>query len=219
MISKQRILIALLASLAITHPMTTTPVNRFRSAYKTIRTDISCLFGNKNMDAEQKKRVMIELAVGIALVGITGGVTWFWWVRPLQRRMSANQLREFFSVEDEDSMLHKIRSTLAQTLMISDAEGSTALHHTAKRPFPLVVEELIKLEPQGVNTQNSNGDTPLHVAASIGNKEIVELFLNKGANPTITNRNDQKPGDLARIMAIRTLLQQAELDWPVSQTN
>lgn len=45
------------------------------------------------------------------------------------------------------------------------------------------------------NIKNSDGDTPLHVAASRGRgyKDIVELLLNHGANPNVKNDDGATP--------------------------
>ena len=44
-----------------------------------------------------------------------------------------------------------------------------------------------------LNVTNKNGDTPLHVAARYGHKQVVRSLLRKGASINQTNNLDQTP--------------------------
>ena len=46
-------------------------------------------------------------------------------------------------------------------------------------------------------SKNKLGDTPLHNAAWKGHSDIVAMLLDKGANTTIRNNENQIPYDLA----------------------
>ena len=48
-----------------------------------------------------------------------------------------------------------------------------------------------------MNAKSDDGWTPLHDAASMGHKEIVELLLAKGANVNAKNNYGNTPLDLA----------------------
>jgi hypothetical protein len=51
---------------------------------------------------------------------------------------------------------------------------------------------------QQINIQDGYGNTPLHIAASKGNLDIVQLLLNYGANKYIPNKNGDYPAAVAR---------------------
>lgn len=48
------------------------------------------------------------------------------------------------------------------------------------------------------NTTDNNGNTPLHIAAKLGDFNTVELLLKHGAIPEIRNNHDDTPIDLAK---------------------
>ena len=60
-----------------------------------------------------------------------------------------------------------------------------------------VTELLVKASDIDIDAQNSVGQTPLHIACSRGNFNVVRLLLNKGANPSIADRRGFTPGQLA----------------------
>jgi ankyrin repeat protein len=61
-----------------------------------------------------------------------------------------------------------------------------------------------------VNLQTVHGSTALHKAASGGNKDIVVLLLEHGADPTIKNNKDKLPSDLTYDKDIIKILKEAE---------
>jgi len=50
------------------------------------------------------------------------------------------------------------------------------------------------------------GYTPLHTAAWAGNRDIVQLLMEKGGDPTARNYNDQSPMDICEDMTVRHML-------------
>jgi uncharacterized protein len=50
-----------------------------------------------------------------------------------------------------------------------------------------------------VNAVDIYGDTPLHLAARNGHREVSEILIEYGGNPTIANNAAQKPSCLARL--------------------
>ena len=61
---------------------------------------------------------------------------------------------------------------------------------------------------RGVNLVDlTSGDTPLHIACQLGNKDIALLLLQAGANPTLKNNNGQTPFDLVENETLKTNLQ------------
>ena len=47
------------------------------------------------------------------------------------------------------------------------------------------------------NEKNKFGDTPLHLAMQLKNKQIIKLLIDDGGDITIKNNNDISPYDLA----------------------
>lgn len=48
-----------------------------------------------------------------------------------------------------------------------------------------------------LNATDPKGDTPLHLAARMGNLAVCDLFIRSGANPGALNHNRQTPADVA----------------------
>ncbi len=55
------------------------------------------------------------------------------------------------------------------------------------------VEQLIQDNPQLINAQNINKETPLHLAARKGRAEVVETLLAHGANVNLQDEFDRTP--------------------------
>jgi RNA polymerase primary sigma factor len=55
--------------------------------------------------------------------------------------------------------------------------------------------------------KDTNGDTPLHIAARAGNLGLCELFVRAGANPARLNNERQTPADVALIEKHRLVAQ------------
>jgi ankyrin repeat protein len=61
---------------------------------------------------------------------------------------------------------------------------------------------------RGVNLVDlTTGDTPLHIACQLGNKDIALLLIQCGANPTLKNKNGQTPFDLVENETLNANLQ------------
>jgi len=61
---------------------------------------------------------------------------------------------------------------------------------------------------RGVNLVDlTTGDTPLHIACQLGNKDIALLLIQAGANPTLKNKNGQMPFNLVKNETLKANLQ------------
>ena len=233
MISSRHILICLLASSVITEPMTAIPSNRFRSAYKTIHSDIRCLFGGEKIDdPEQRKRIIIEVVTGIAIMLITGTAIWIWWVRPLQKQLrnqgddreedevlhntpkvnASSSLQHLFRHGDETFLNNLIDQSSEEELAQVDEYGNTVLHYAASRDISGIVMKLLTKKLDS-NKKNLTGETPLHFAAFSNQKDVVKILITKGADPTIENKDKQTPHLVASDPIIQEILKQAEREW------
>lgn len=63
-----------------------------------------------------------------------------------------------------------------------------------------------------VNGQGEGGFTALHAAAANGDEELVQLLLERGADPSLLTAQGKRPADLVQSEALRTLLPQSEGD-------
>ncbi|MCC6697008.1 MAG: ankyrin repeat domain-containing protein [Candidatus Hydrogenedentes bacterium] len=60
------------------------------------------------------------------------------------------------------------------------------------------VQSVLDSNPDALYSVDMMGQTPLHYAARTNNKEIIELLLEKGADPGIMNDEGVTPADTAR---------------------
>ena len=102
-------------------------------------------------------------------------------------------------------------------LHAGDKNGVTALHHAVRFRSPVAVKTLID---HGANVNRAcrrNGSTPLHRAVTQTGapgtagraqaaREIVEILLAGGADPSITNKLGKRPVDYVTEEPIKSML-------------
>jgi len=99
----------------------------------------------------------------------------------------------------------------------TDKNGVTLLHHAVRFRSSAAVEALLRLGAAVNQTCKRSGSTPLHRAVtstgapgtagkSAQAREIVEILLRYGADPSIKNRSGKKPADYVRDEELRGLL-------------
>jgi len=76
-------------------------------------------------------------------------------------------------------------------LEFSDTRNQTVLFYAIRQKANYVLEAIINKTP--VNQQNAFLDTPLHIAASIGNVHAIDTLLEHNANPSIMNKKGTTP--------------------------
>jgi len=99
----------------------------------------------------------------------------------------------------------------------SDRSGGRPLHAAAKFDMPkvklptnpvtgngvssesiaAVTQLLLNTSGVDVDAKNNYGKTPLHIAAGVGNWQVVRLLLKSGADPSLTDQQGYTPGGLA----------------------
>lgn len=84
---------------------------------------------------------------------------------------------------------------------IKDKQGKTVLCLAVKMNRTDIVEYLLRMLPGkiDVNTQDNEGNTPLHYAFAYGNREMITALLSHGASHQLTNRQGLKPEQMVSI--------------------
>ncbi|XP_022132477.1 potassium channel AKT1 isoform X1 [Momordica charantia] len=85
--------------------------------------------------------------------------------------------------EIKDPMMEEILQETQQTLTRSGMEMPHSLCYAANNGDDLLLHKLLKRGSHPNEVDNSNGKTPLHIAASKGNEHCVVLLLEYGADP------------------------------------
>jgi tankyrase len=99
----------------------------------------------------------------------------------------------------------------------TDKNGVTALHHAVRFRNPAAVKTLIEHGADVNQACRRNGSTPLHRAATQTGapgtagkgqaaKEIIQMLLAAGADPSVTNKSGKKPADYSKDDELRSLL-------------
>jgi uncharacterized protein len=99
----------------------------------------------------------------------------------------------------------------------ADKNGVTPLHHAVRFRSPAAVQTLLEHGAEMNRVCKRSGSTPLHRAVTSTGapetsgkdaeaREIVELLLRFGADPTIKNKTGKAPSDYVRDEALRKLL-------------
>jgi tankyrase len=99
----------------------------------------------------------------------------------------------------------------------ADKNGVTALHHAVRFRSAAAVKTLIEHGADVNRACRRSGSTPLHRAVTSTGapstagkqaeaRDIIELLLAAGADPSIRNKAGKTPGDYATDEAIRALL-------------
>ena len=102
-------------------------------------------------------------------------------------------------------------------LLACDKNGVTALHHAVRFRSPAAVKTLIEYGANVNRACRRNGSTPLHRAVTQTGapgtagkaqraREIVEILLAAGADPTIRNKSGKKPADYVKEEPIKSML-------------
>ncbi|WP_265027666.1 ankyrin repeat domain-containing protein [Wolbachia endosymbiont (group B) of Chorthippus parallelus] len=87
----------------------------------------------------------------------------------------------------------KVRKYIQNLNYSYEKNGWQPLHYAASLGYKTLATELINKDPNVVNAKDSDGNTPLHLAATYGKGDVVELFLSKQANIDEVGKNNWTP--------------------------
>jgi uncharacterized protein len=107
-----------------------------------------------------------------------------------------NLLQEAIAYKKRDVALDLLSRSI--DVNNQDETGATALHYFRDFPDFLLAEEIIKKGGR-LDIDDKYGNTPLWYVIGIPklNYEIIQLFINHGADPTIKNKANRSPIDVA----------------------
>lgn len=94
---------------------------------------------------------------------------------------------------------------------VNKASGITALHHSVLEENFALVQHLVKDFEADLHVQDIEGWTPLHAASAVGNIQIAQFLLDRGAKPSSLNLSCEFPVDVAEDEAMEKLLKKAML--------
>jgi len=80
---------------------------------------------------------------------------------------------------------------------IADIYGWTPLMRAVEQERPAVVRVLLGTPRVDINARNDEGDTALHRVAVHGLSDVVDLFIERGADVHVRNRDGRTPAMLA----------------------
>jgi ankyrin repeat protein len=78
-----------------------------------------------------------------------------------------------------------------------ECKFTTLLHFAAQHSLRDLVVYLLKIKNENPNGRDDRGHTALHYASSTGNKHIVQLLLEHGAENNVKDRNGLTPFKVA----------------------
>ncbi|MBA0746500.1 hypothetical protein Gogos_009010 [Gossypium gossypioides] len=111
-------------------------------------------------------------------------------INPPTKSVEIKEKDLFKAAEKGDSSIFKSLSQdhLTKSLKLRNEDARSLLHVTVSSAHPEMVKLLSDAADESVvNGIDEEGWAPIHSAASIGNLEIMEILLSKGANVNVKN--------------------------------
>ncbi len=130
----------------------------------------SCMYGAKNIDERLQSKKIIS--------------------QQLSKGFNENDLFALKKIFDENPKVLRVRLK---------KDNDTLVHLAVKRNRVEILELLLSYEGVSVNKQNVFGDTPAHLAATLGNIRCARILVQHGANLTKKNFLKATPMDYIRV--------------------
>ena len=148
-----------------------------------------CLGGNYGVKVIQK---FTDMGIDMNQAVING--------RTPANQVASLQKRNMLFGEKDDYFEKAAEFFSAESMMQTDNRGVTAMHEAAKNNHLEMLQVMAKKGADVNITQDEPagaGDTPLHLACSYGNAEVVKFLIEAGADDTIQNINGEIPAHYA----------------------
>lgn len=111
-------------------------------------------------------------------------------------------IMEYITVQDEKSVFDILKQINQQDPL----KGSTPLMQAIEFNNSIKLVEALLQAGAKVNTKDFIGNTALHMAATEGRKDVVEMLVAHGADKAIANMEGKKAADLAEDAGVKALL-------------
>lgn len=116
---------------------------------------------------------------------------------------SLNKIKDVCLIEESPFYIHKIAQTdrftdfkrlynedPSRIYLKDNSKNWLPVHHAVSKSKTKILDFLIdECDPNMLNTQDLSGNTPLHIAIEKGLNDCVLYLLNKGADPSIKNKD------------------------------
>ena len=89
---------------------------------------------------------------------------------------------------------------------VNQTSGITALHHSVLEENFALVQHLVKDFEADLHVVDIDGWTPLHAASAVGNIQIAQFLLDKGAKASCFNNQYEFPADVAEDEAMKNIM-------------
>jgi len=102
----------------------------------------------------------------------------------------------FAAIRGDESLVASLLENGA-FLNVQDGEGDTVLHWAVREKTYAMLNYLLQQKHCNSSIANEDGETPLHLAACLGDDLSVDCLLKYNANPTLLDCSGQTPLDVA----------------------
>lgn len=116
-----------------------------------------------------------------------------------RREKNADVLRDYIQYNRE--LIQKLVIERTQNVNVKNVLGENALHVIARRNEEVDVNIIKQLVNKGINlnAKDNSGDTPLHIAANVGNVKFIDAMRNFTVDATIKNNKGFTPLHIAAL--------------------
>ncbi|KJE95481.1 hypothetical protein CAOG_05930 [Capsaspora owczarzaki ATCC 30864] len=124
---------------------------------------------------------------------------------------SAIERLQFAAKSNNEQVYNEVIAEAGASLDFNaqDGIGNTALHYAAQCGSLDIAQLLVDHAGIKLDVQNRQWQTPLFVAASHGEAEIVQLLIEAGANPSLADKQRSSPASVAKSKEIKDMINSA----------
>ena len=169
--------------------------------HKTI--DIGYEHKQKTFKLLRSKKDKIEPALSVAGILLINAPTKRG-IKNLLQEKSIDQFAKLFKIIREKDFIEQIQKLIPQydnafidLFNLQNPDGKTLLHVAAKQGWGSAAHFIVEQPNISLDIKDNIGETPLFKAIRYEHENIIELLLEKGANPLVRNNKGKNTLDLA----------------------